>query len=39
LEASLAAKLSTVSDPDLRAALEGLGRSLREKRNRGAKKP
>lgn len=39
LEASLAAKLSTVADPALREALEGLGRSLREKRNRGTKKP
>lgn len=39
LERSLAAKLSTVADPELRAALEGLGRSLREKRGNTAKKP
>jgi hypothetical protein len=30
----LAEKLSTVADSDLRAALEGLGRSLREKRDK-----
>ncbi|MEQ8355065.1 MAG: DUF721 domain-containing protein [Kiloniellaceae bacterium] len=35
----LAAKLSTVSDPELRAALEGLARSLRAKPGRAAKKP
>jgi hypothetical protein len=29
-ESALAAKLSTVDDPELRAALEGLGRSLHE---------
>lgn len=39
LEAPLAAKLSTVADPELRAALEGLGRSLHEKRGTAAKKP
>jgi hypothetical protein len=32
LDAALAEKLSTVADPELRAALEGLGRSLRQKR-------
>jgi hypothetical protein len=32
LDATLAEKLSTVADPELRAALEGLGRSLRQKR-------
>ncbi len=39
LEKSLATKLSTVADPELRAALEGLGRSLHEKRGGAAKKP
>jgi hypothetical protein len=39
LERGLAAKLSTVGDPELRAALEGLGRSLHEKRGGAAKKP
>jgi hypothetical protein len=39
LERGLAAKLSTVADPELRQALEGLGRSLREKRAEPAKKP
>lgn len=39
LEQALAGKLSTVADPELRAALEGLGRSLREKRGNTAKKP
>jgi hypothetical protein len=39
LEQALAAKLSTVTDPELRTALEGLGRSLREKRGKAAKKP
>jgi hypothetical protein len=38
LDAALAGKLSTVSDPELRAALEGLGRSLEAKRHRAAKK-
>ncbi|MGF1593213.1 MAG: DUF721 domain-containing protein [Kiloniellaceae bacterium] len=38
LERDLAAKLSTVADPELRAALEGLGRSLREKRDKPAGK-
>ena len=36
---ALTAKLSTVEDPELRAALEGLGRSLRTKRDSPAKKP
>ena len=39
VEKALAAKLSTVSDPELRAALEGLGRSLGEKRAGTEKKP
>ena len=39
LDEALAAKLSTVTDPELRAALEGLGRSFSEKRNRASKKP
>ncbi|GAB4362676.1 MAG: DciA family protein [Kiloniellaceae bacterium] len=39
LDGGLAAKLSTVADPALREALEGLGRSLREKRDRPPKKP
>ena len=39
LNETLAAKLSTVEDPELRAALEGLGRSLRAKQGRAAKKP
>jgi len=39
LNETLAAKLSTVEDPELRAALEGLGRSLGEKHHRAAKKP
>ncbi|MGF1629873.1 MAG: DUF721 domain-containing protein [Kiloniellaceae bacterium] len=39
LERELSAKLSTVADPELRAALEGLGRSLRQKRDGSAKKP
>ncbi len=39
LDRDLAAKLSTVTDPELRAALEGLGRSLRAKRARPPKKP
>lgn len=34
LDHDLAAKLSTVADPELRAALEGLGRWLRAKRGR-----
>ena len=33
-EGALAAKLSTVADPELRAALEGLGRSVRKKHAR-----
>jgi len=39
LDRGLAAKLSTVADPELRQALENLGRSLREKRAGPAKKP
>lgn len=39
VDATLAAKLSTVEDPELRAALEGLGRSLRGKQDRATKKP
>lgn len=39
LAENLAAKLSTVADPELRAALEGLGRSLREKRGKTTEKP
>jgi hypothetical protein len=39
LDEGLAAKLSTVEDPELRAALEGLGRSLKGRRGRSAKKP
>jgi hypothetical protein len=37
-EQALAAKLSTVRDPELRAALEGLGRTLEEKRASKEKK-
>lgn len=44
LDSALAAKLSTVADPELRAALEGLARSLTarragDKRGRAAGKP
>lgn len=39
LDEALAAKLSTVEDPELRAALEGLGRSLKSRRDRSAKNP
>lgn len=39
MDETLAAKLSTVEDPELRAALEGLGRSLRTKRDSGVKNP
>ncbi|WP_193367357.1 DUF721 domain-containing protein [Pelagibius marinus] len=39
LDESLAEKLSTVEDPELRAALEGLGRSLKGRRDRSAKNP
>ncbi len=39
LDEALAAKLSTVEDPELRAALEGLGRSLKGRRGRSAKNP
>jgi len=39
VDAELAAKLSTVEDPDLRAALEGLGRSFSAKQRATAKKP
>lgn len=39
LDSALAAKLSTVGDPELRSALEGIGRSLGEKRRRAVKKP
>jgi hypothetical protein len=39
MDDALAAKLSTVEDPELRAALEGLGRSLRAKRGGNAKNP
>jgi len=44
LDGALAAKLSTVADPELRAALEGLGRSLgarraAESKRRAAGKP
>ncbi|MEO3428417.1 DUF721 domain-containing protein [Pelagibius sp. CAU 1746] len=39
LDEALAAKLSTVEDPELRAALEGLGRSLKGRRGGGAKNP
>lgn len=39
LDRALAAKLSTVADPDLRAALENLGRSLHERRGVRARKP
>ena len=38
-EKALAAKLSTVTDPELRAALEGLGRTLGEKQAGAEKKP
>lgn len=38
LEGALAAKLSTVADPELRAALEGVGRSLRARRGEESKK-
>lgn len=39
LDGALAAKLSTVADPELRAALEGLGRSLGEKRAGRGRRP
>ncbi len=39
LDEALAEKLSTVEDPELRAALEGLGRSLKGRRGRSAKNP
>jgi hypothetical protein len=39
LDRALAAKLSTVTDPELRAALEDLGRALRAKQTRPARKP
>lgn len=39
LDHALAAKLSTVTDPELRAALEGLGRSLGERRRGAGRKP
>jgi len=39
LDRALAAKLSTVSDPELRAALEGVGRSLKARRSGESKKP
>jgi hypothetical protein len=39
LDRELSAKLSTVADPELRAALEALGRSLRQKRDGTGKKP
>ena len=38
LDGALAAKLSTVGDPELRAALEKLGRSLHERRGAAARK-
>jgi len=38
-ERALAAKLSTVADPELRAALERLGRTLGEKQTGSGKKP
>lgn len=38
LDRALAAKLSTVADPELRAALEGVGRSLRARRSGESKK-
>jgi hypothetical protein len=38
LDQALAAKLSTVTDPELRAALEGVGRSLRARRGSATKK-
>lgn len=39
VDKDLAEKLSTVEDPELRAALEGLGRSLNARRDNGAKNP
>ncbi|NIA71586.1 DUF721 domain-containing protein [Pelagibius litoralis] len=38
-DSQLTAKLSTVEDPDLRSALERLGRSLRQKQARKPKRP
>ena len=39
LDPALSVKLSTVADPELRAALESLGRSLRQKRDGPGEKP
>lgn len=39
LDRDLAEKLSTIADPELRAALEGIGRSLRARRGEPPKKP